>query len=771
MQRSEPGSGETSAVRFWINGKVWNPPEASAPSIDQGKLFGIRGLYRTLEFQLPPGIVNDSSTMLRVTYQVRLHSKLYSFIALVTGIFMLLAIKLATRSGDGAWLRSLSLRSVPLLRFVMQLASRLVVIACALYTATIAYGTAIADALPTATVFRIFSGGDLLTGIAFFAPYGVLMFAALGAAVAWLEFSHPTTQWKPFELSQARLWVVCGLPVLLCLFLFSLSAGGWSGHFNPNDLNYMSIAGLIPHSDAAGYYWDTFHLAYFGHWELMGSRRPMAEALREITVVAAGYSYASTLVIQLTLMVLALYAASAVLARYHGIWAGIAFAGLAFIIAQPFLATTLTEPLGYIWGLIALIFFIQSIRQHLLPHALIGLAALTVALLMRMGALFAVPCMVLWIGFTFAQGIRQRVQVIGLACAVVIAVLAVNFALQHLYNADGVGTGMNFSQTVCGLSIGMDWTGCLKLYQGTLAALPNENAQSIFLFAQAWGNLLAHPTILLREVGDNFVGFSWGLWPFMLAGPASLYDASSGELYLILAIVLAPLFHYLRNSSSAERSFWIAMLGSLPLSAAIVMKADGWRLLTVTHLFVAAFLALAFATPRIAEYDRRVLVTRWQPAAIALGAAMILFVIFPTLAHALALRELRARPPIPAPGPYDEIVTGGRRMSGFLVVPDGEAGSRSVPMMQVSEFARMVRAVPLEGDFDPFLDRVLPRVPFAFVGAGRMYGPNNTNIYIVPPEVLERHDVWGWRFTTRSGAEGKKPWSVLRDVIAAEPLP
>ena len=83
----------------------------------------------------------------------------------------------------------------------------------------------------------------------------------------------------------------------------------------------------------------------------------------------------------------------------------------------------------------------------------------------------------------------------------------------------------------------------------------------------------------------------------------------------------------------------------------------------------------------------------------------------------------------------------------------------------------MVRAIHLEGDFGPFLDQVLPRVPFAFVGAGRMDGPNNTNVYIVSPEILAHKDVWAWRFTTRCGAEGEKPWSVLRDVVAAQPLP
>ena len=156
---------------------------------------------------------------------------------------------------------------------------------------------------------------------------------------------------------------------------------------------------------------------------------------------------------------------------------------------------------------------------------------------------------------------------------------------------------------------------------------------------------------------------------------------------------------------------------------------------------------------------------------MAICAVMVVFVTLPRLAHALGLRELRAHSSIHAAGPHDEIVMGGRRMSGFLVVPDGGSGPRSVPSMGASEFARIVRATRLEADFGAFLDQVLRRVPFAFVGAARIDGANNTNTYIASPDVLARNDVWAWRFTTRSWSEGEKPWSGLREVVAAEPLP
>ena len=331
----------------------------------------------------------------------------------------------------------------------------------------------------------------------------------------------------------------------------------------------------------------------------MGTRRPLAEAFRELTTLAAGYSYPGTLLVQLVLMGSALYLTSYTFVQWYGIWSGIGFAGFAFNIARPYLATTLTEPLGYIWGLLSLICFVQSVRQRSLPHALLGLATLTVALLMRMGALFAIPFMVLWFGYAFGKGIASRVRLIGLACAVVVAVVAANAALERLYGADGVGTGNNFAWTTCGLSVGMNWDGCNQLYQAELAKLPNERAQAKFLFAQTWRNFINKPTILLGQLWDNLGSFMRGLWGFMLAGYVPLYSIDTGEALLVLSPLLASACFFWRHASTIERSFWIAILASIPPSASILMIADGWRLLHVTHLFVAGFFALGFAAPRV----------------------------------------------------------------------------------------------------------------------------------------------------------------------------
>ncbi len=172
------------------------------------------------------------------------------------------------------------------------------------------------------------------------------------------------------------------------------------------------------------------------------------------------------------------------------------------------------------------------------------------------------------------------------------------FRAAGLVRRQGVDTGGNFAWTTCGLSVGMSWDGCDKLYPTTLASLPTERAQSMFLFTQTWLNFTAHPTSCCWvRCGIILAILCAALGRFMLAGYIPLYSAASVDSYLVLLPLAVAIWFVWRKVSATERSFWIAMLASLPLSAGIVMMADGWRLLHVTHLFVAAFLALGFAVP------------------------------------------------------------------------------------------------------------------------------------------------------------------------------
>ena len=187
----------------------------------------------------------------------------------------------------------------------------------------------------------------------------------------------------------------------------------------------------------------------------------------------------------------------------------------------------------------------------------------------------------------------------------------------------------------CGLSLGKDWNGCTKPYEATLSSLPNEHAVSVFLYTKAWENFLAHPSVLIGQLWANCSEFIHHVWSFMFSSYISLYDCewrnrslpfdSAGWNFIRMAkhsrnrgLILDPdacrflygtfLMAHIRLPISSSWPCWPASFtsgemlprprdrsgspclpASLP-SAALVMTADGWRALHVTHLFVAGFL-------------------------------------------------------------------------------------------------------------------------------------------------------------------------------------
>src|SRR5262249_36532768 len=152
----------------------------------------------------------------------------------------------------------------------------------------------------------------------------------------------------------------------------------------------------------------------------------------------------------------------------------------------------------------------------------------------------------------------------------------------------------------------------------------------------------------------------------------------------LLAIIPALLSTWRNRTSPTERSFWLALLVSILLSAAIVYADAGWRALHVTNIFVACFLASAFGVGGVIAV-RRAPVRRWQwqVGATSIAAAAVLLSVAPMLSRAQALREIAAHAAFGPLGPNEEVVLGGRTITGFLVLPDGAARPTSIPALHV----------------------------------------------------------------------------------------
>jgi hypothetical protein len=427
----------------------------------------------------------------------------------------------------------------------------------------------------------------------------------------------------------------------------------------------------------------------------------------------------------------------------------------------------MTEPLGLAWALVAIALFAEAFRLRSQPHALVALGALTFALWTRMGSLLTLPLLALWLAFAFARPWRGRARLFLSGCGVFAAVIGLDILLAWLYSPPGVLTGGNFAFTLCGLSHGASWDICYNKYTIELSSLTGEQ-QAWFLLAKAWESFRHDPGALFEAVLTNFWQFVTESAPTVMTGGVTPNRLKAS--WLVSLALLPGIVYALKNrSSDLERSFWLTLLVSAALSAAIIMK-DGRRVMLVTDAFMAWLLALGFSAPTVLTLrDDTLPRWRWQTGAAVLVTIAAVFLLVPAFSRALVEREIASHAPV---GPFAEdkhIVAGGGQISGFLVIADEAKTGTGVPALSWSKFVELIQIIRLEEDFGPFLQDLAGKTPFAFVTGVRLVGPRYLTLYITPGSVIEQHDVWAWRLTLVPLKPNSSP--VFRRVVTAEKMP
>jgi hypothetical protein len=770
------GRGDQSDLRMRVNGEDWGPQ-------------GLRGTHffthwhDNLYFTLPAGTPDDGTTVIVARYSVRPHAWLSKFMYFSTAlVLVMLTIRGCLNRQFGtalrAWPQSLTATHTRYAVAAFPILSVSLIAVCMLYLATILWGLFAGDALPTATIFRIIPGSANLSDWEPLAPLALLLLASLGAAASWLGEARILDRHavRRNEITLLRLWSRWGLVCICCLLIFSLSAGGWSGRVRMVDATYFSMAGLIPHSDAFGYLESFYNNIVAGDWGLMGARRPMAQALRDALILSAGYSVSTTLVVQTILISVALYFAAFSLARWRGVWAGLAFLAIIWMIARPFLSTTLTEPIGLIITLGSLPFMIEAIRRKSVAHASIALAALSAALLARMGSLFLIPFMMLWLPITFEGTFRGRVQLFLIASACVITVLLSSALLSALYSPQGGAMAGNFVWTLCGLSVGGNWSTCWNsLFADASKQYPGDEGRiALIVLSKTFDNVRQHPLVFLASLQRNVMGFLVGLPRFFLDGYISirqpLAPPETTSTWMLMILLLPGLvFVALRRMSALERIFWTGLCASTTLSAAIIFADDGWRVLIVTNALFACFFAFGFVSPATVM-PRPASALSWKLGALLLVCLMATSVVAPGVARTLTMRELRAHP-TERSSATQQVILGGPFLTGFLIVPDDQPRSFAVPSLPWSQFVEIFTHTQFTDDPQPLLARARARVPFAFVVSpiSSVVGSWSGMYYIAPPEVLEQSPVRAWALSLAPGIP-KLGAIDIRDATSARPL-
>jgi hypothetical protein len=730
-----------SILDLYINGRKVEPPHSQHQAIREGTTTGFSHWETSVIFSLPTEVKNGPETTVTMSYPARPRDGLTLVLAFILALLGRFLYKpLPSRYARALTAVPARIPSLILLGFCL-----FGLIGSAIYAAASLYALTEGWALPTTAPIR---WSPIARWAALNEPYlGYLLLtlAGIGASVSWLvrPKAHHAKAIQSNEPLPKRFLALCLFAIAACAFILSGSAM-WIGLSRPGDLNYSNIGGLIPFMDAAYYLGSAHDQVQGGFWNEVALRRPLAAAFRSVLLIFSNFSLPLMLVLQACLLAAATCFAVTAIVAWRGIWAGITFFALIYIYARYFVPTTLTEPLGLFWALLSIPFFIEAFRSRSAKPALMAFALTTVALMTRMGSMFTIPALLLWLVWQFGQG-AASLRVLALACLIVLGIFGVNSLLKNAYGAEEGAS--NFSYQLCGLTIGTTWEGCLeKLASEGKPLEGQEGARANKLYAMAWDNFRAHPSVFFYRLASGAQAFVTRLPDLIWKG---YYSTIPEPWWLwrksLTAICLIGLFFAARRMTALELTFWALVWASIAASVSIIYFDDGARTLAASYPLIALFFAMAMGNPAGSVPRVSPAHLRLRYARLGLTVAGLLFVAVPWMAHRfISISETAASPLSQKPG--EAFVLGGRRMIGFLIVADGQPLRSDIPSLHWTDFDAIVSRSNMEG-YQNLIHPVAPPLPFGFVFAPRLEkGAESLALFIVPAEVLERSSVPSWRF-------------------------
>jgi len=467
-------------------------------------------------------------------------------------------------------------------------------------------------------IFQI-AGSGTLWSVPGFLPQIALIFS-----LALSLFPEAGRKTMAGTVRRAKLSLLLGVSAI-ALPVIPLSVT-WAG-LHPY---YSHIGGVVPWSDAAGYYVGAESLLHTGNLDTWSQRRPLNAILLAVRFVLSGEDFRGAMVIQAGLFGLSALAASWVVAKSYGIRVGIALYALLFAFAALYLPTTLSEALGITLGCVAFTALWIAVERKSLFVYVLGLFFLAVAFSARPGAMLTLVTLIVAAGRIFRQERPLGITAIGVAVGTVAAALAINRILLHLYG-DGTGASFsNFSTVLYGLVVGgKGWTQVYADFP-ILGTLP-ESAAAKFIYQQAWERFTSAPWLAVKAVA---VGMVVEPLRYLAQMARLLFLGSDGDLKVpavLVALVALPLalvvgmglIRWMKSERSPELAalfgyFWLGFWLSLPF----FYMDGGIRSVAATHPLAAATIVLALFRP-----TSRFPTSGWRGASVLLVAVAAILVV------------------------------------------------------------------------------------------------------------------------------------------------
>jgi hypothetical protein len=290
----------------------------------------------------------------------------------------------------------------------------------------------------------------------------------IACGIIYFCFKKPGWGWKIFAL--ALTLMIFTLPLLRI----------WENA----ESNYNLVLGLLPWSDAAGYFSDAVSLLQGSLFGEFSGHRPLFASFLAVLLQSSHGNIQISLVILTIINGLAVFLFAWEIVESFGPFAGAGMILLLQMFYRQFAAVLLTEQLGIPLGLMALSSLFYAIRRKNKWFFSAGLFFLTLALFARAGAFFVIPAVLLLGCFLFKENGHFSFKNNSILLFALLAAWGLNALLGNIVAVPGTVALGNFSYTLYGQAVGgKGWTQVF-IDHPEISMMPDaERTQTVYRLA------------------------------------------------------------------------------------------------------------------------------------------------------------------------------------------------------------------------------------------------------------------------------------------------
>lgn len=414
----------------------------------------------------------------------------------------------------------------------------------------------------------------------------VVLFLGITAYIASKTFLSIHNNWRTLEgflilfLGLALIfrakdkWSdVAGLSIIFFLVVSPLH---W--RFQGYDTDGFTIGGVLPTSDASGYFTGGTKIIYGEHISPFAARRPLFVTFLSVVLFIFGQDLVAALIGMAVVATISIFLLAREIRASLGIFpASLTTMVMVYCYAGRFTGKFLTEQIGIPLGILSLALLLRGLRIENFRLVTLGIFTMTLAQNARPGAMFVLPLLILWGSLWINNATFSIKSFLGLSATIASGFLLTYWVFTHVASPGSVPFG-NFGSTIYGMATGYrGWRVWYAEYPG----VADTEAMKIALQI-----ILESPSVFIGAVVQAYKDFldPRYFFSFLYLPKNHLVPVS----YLLTGLTIAGVWRMLYTLSSPFSRMMLFVLTGILLSIPFAPPPDdGVRAMTATTSFLA----------------------------------------------------------------------------------------------------------------------------------------------------------------------------------------